>query len=629
MKQLFILLLAFVVYLPSLQAFQKAPSSAKKSALGVYEGYSNKDYKGYSYNSYYLSMPDSVRLATDVFLPKKRADGETFPTIIYFVRYVRSLELKGLFKNKNKPLTGAHVPHKEIDFFTSNGYACVIVDLRGSGASFGFRKMEFSQQEVADMTFVMDWIVQQPWSDQQLATTGISYTGTTAELALSSKHPALKAAVVRSNIFDLYADINCPGGLRQTPFIEIWKKTTVALDENDFSIFGILGQMLVKGVNPVEGDKTRVLLKAAIKEHEQNFDIFSGILSIETRDDKEPSSLATSDDFSIHSRLAAIIDSKVPIYRISGWYDGGNVHSAIKGFMNVPNTERLLIGPWDHGPHNQVSPFHKGHKATFPIYVEMLRFFDFHLKKVANGIDQEAPIHYYKMGPEQFATASTWPIPNTSSETYYLSQNQTLVNDISNIKTGKIDYSCDYTVGGTNSSRWNSLTTLYKNGPTQYPNRAKINEKMLLFTSEPLSKATQVTGHPVIDLNLSIDSTDSYFFVYLEEVAPNGKVTYITEGQLRAAFRKISDKASAPYQIVGPYHSFKRADMAPMVPHQVTPISIALQPISYQIPAGHRLQISIAVADISHFDLPTTKPTNLSIHTSPEGKNQLHLPIQK
>lgn len=603
------------------------PPKEKISSLGKYEGYHNKDYRGYSYESHYVKMPDDIRLATDVFLPKKRSEGEKFPTIIYFVRYVRSIEFKKILRNKKKPLTGAHVPEKEIDFFTSKGYACVIVDLRGSGASFGYRKMEFSNEEVNDMSNIMDWIVGQPWSDQKLATTGISYTGTTAELAISSKHPALKACIARSNIFDLYGDINCPGGLRQTPFIQCWKETTVALDNNDFSIFGSLAKLLVKGVNPVQGDEKRVDLLAAVEGHKQNFDIFSGILKIESRDDIEPVTQASSDEFSIHRRIPAIIESKVPIYRISGWYDGGNVHSAIKGFMSVPNTEKLLIGPWDHGPADQVSPFNKSNKVTFSVYTEMLRFLDFHMRGIPNGIDKEPKVHYFQMGTEEFRAVNTWPLEQSKNQTYQLSNNNQLVKEGTAISAGEIAYKCDYTVSTTNSSRWNSLTGLYKHGHTHYGDRGEMNKKMLLFQSEVAEQDMEITGHPEVDLYISADAKDGYFFVYLEDVAPDGSVTYITEGELRAAFRKVSDKSTAPYPEVGPYHSYLNADKEYLTPNEITRLQIGFQPISYLIQKGHKIQLSIANADINHFDFPEFKPDNIKVYYSEKHPSKLIVPV--
>ncbi|MBK6276103.1 MAG: CocE/NonD family hydrolase [Saprospirales bacterium] len=78
---------------------------------------------------------------------------------------------------------------KEIEFFTSYGYAVVIIDVRGTGASFGTRYMEFSPEEVEDGREIVDWIITQNWSNQKVGSTGISYLGTTAEMLLVNQHP--------------------------------------------------------------------------------------------------------------------------------------------------------------------------------------------------------------------------------------------------------------------------------------------------------------------------------------------------------------------------------------------------------------------------------------------------------
>lgn len=619
----------FVICLLSIsQSFvfsQQIPT--KQSSLGKYEGYQVKDYKGYSYQSQYLSMQDSVKLAVDVFLPKNKDKKETFPTIIYFVRYARSLEFKGLLKNRKKPLKGAHVTQKEIDFFTSNGYACVIVDLRGSGASFGFRKMEFSNKEVNDMNEVMDWIVKQPWSDRQLATTGISYTGTAAEFALTTQHPSLKACIARSSIFDLYGDVTCPGGIRQTPFIDAWKETTKGVDANDFAVFGTLAKWLVKGINPVQGDKKRILLDSAVKGHQQNYDIFSGILGVESRDDQESIHHTSTDSYSIHTRMQQIIDSKVPIYRISGWYDGANVRSAIKGFMSIPNTEKLLIGPWDHGPHEQISPFNKDHHVKFNVYAEMLRYFDYHMKGIQNGIDKEASVHYFELGAEQFKSVNQWPLLTTKTHRLFLSHQNSLSATIPQKDTGFTTYTCDYTVASTKSSRWNSLTPIYKNGHTHYKDRKDMNQKMVLFKGKPLQDQLSITGHTEVDLYISVDATDGQFFVYVEDVAPDGTVTYITEGHIRGVFRKVTNSNNAPFPVIGPYHSYLNKDKQAMIPHQVTRMQFTLLPIAYQVLKGHSLQISLANVDVNHFEIPKVKPSKMKVYYSAKYPSSVIFPF--
>ncbi|MCH2046762.1 MAG: hypothetical protein MK212_21790, partial [Saprospiraceae bacterium] len=51
---------------------QPSKGRTKISQLGKYSGYATKNYKGFEYSSQYVTMPDEVKLAVDIFLPKKR-----------------------------------------------------------------------------------------------------------------------------------------------------------------------------------------------------------------------------------------------------------------------------------------------------------------------------------------------------------------------------------------------------------------------------------------------------------------------------------------------------------------------------------------------------------------------------
>ena len=234
-------LIAITLHFSSFAAYhgkdKNLTRTEKLSAPGIYQGYTTRQYNGYKYSSQYIATRDSVLLAVDVFLPKQLEKGKKVPTILYLTRYVRSIRAKFPFSLFKDPIL-AVVPEDEVKFFNAFGYAVVIVDVRGSGASLGERNMEFSPEEIADGKDIVDWIIAQPWSDGKLGTTGISYVGTTAEMLLVNKHPAVKACIPRSNIFDLYNYIMFPGGVRMGPFIDAWGKTTQSLDQNNFLIFG-------------------------------------------------------------------------------------------------------------------------------------------------------------------------------------------------------------------------------------------------------------------------------------------------------------------------------------------------------------------------------------------------------
>lgn len=86
-------------------------------------------------------------------------------------------------------------------------------------------------------------------------------------------------------------------------------------------------------------------------------------------------------------------------------------------------------------------------------------------------------------------------------------------------------------------------------------------------------------------------------------MAPDGKVTYVTEGQLRALSRKVSEKVP-PYWQAGPYRTYLREEAEPMPPEkngEIEEITFELWPTSVAVPKGHRLRVALAGADAGNF----------------------------
>ncbi len=598
-------------------------SKNKVSELGKYSGFYKSFTNGFSYRTNYITMKDGAKLAADSYLPKyARKD---LPTIIYFSRYCRAFEAKPPFNTVFRLFFGV-IKRSEITFFTKHGYACLVVDIRGTGASSGTKEMEFSEQERQDSYDVINWVTKQKWSNGKVATAGSSYTGTTAEFALTTHHPAIKACVPISGIYDLYSDVNFPGGVCQAPFINIWRQTTKALDTQDLAFFGKLATFIVSGVKKVSSDLDDETLNSAMSARNGNYDILSNLHVLESRDQKEPEIGFTTDDFSLFKHKESIEASNVPIMRITGWYDGGMLESAIKAGLNTKNTKKVLIGPWDHGASENISPFVYTNIRRFKLKAEMLRFLDFHVKGIENGIDKDPKFQYYQMGKFEFLSSDDWPDKNVKERIFYLGKNK-LLNNVSKA-TKPVNYKCDYTISSGKSVRWNSLTPQYRKGKISYGNRKAINDKMVIFRSEPLKQALAITGNPLIELFASIDSTDVSFFVYLEDVTPKGKKsTYITEGILRGIHRKTRAKKDAPYKYPGPFRSFKIEDIKPIKPHKIYKYEFGLLPISYLVPKGNCLQISISVCDCDHFEIPKDSPESIQIHIGEQYPSKLIIPM--
>ena len=162
--------------------------------------------------------------------------------------------------------------------------------------------------------------------------------------------------------------------------------------------------------------------------------------------------------------------------------------------------------------------------------------------------------------------------------------------------------------------------------PHTYPDRNKRDSLLMVYNSEPLQEDMEVTGHVQVDVFVSSSTNDAQVFVYLEDIDENGKVQYVTEGELRALHKKVSDE-KAPYNQVGPYHSFLKEDGQALVPGEVAELKFSMLPISYLFKKGHRVRVAIAGADADQFRNMTNDEPLYTIHRSFKYPSRVELPV--
>ncbi|MES2490591.1 MAG: CocE/NonD family hydrolase, partial [Pseudomonadota bacterium] len=157
----------------------------------------------------FITMRDGVRLAVDVTQPLD-ANGQVvstpLPVILTMTGYNKGI---GTFV----PAIGGASP-----YFVEHGYIQVIVDVRGTGHSGGEWEA-FGETEQADYDEILDWVVEQPWSNGRIGLHGASLLGITAVLAASRQHPAVKALFPIVPMADSYRDIVFAGGQTNVGFI--------------------------------------------------------------------------------------------------------------------------------------------------------------------------------------------------------------------------------------------------------------------------------------------------------------------------------------------------------------------------------------------------------------------------
>lgn len=568
------------------------------STHGMYKGYSQKRYDEWVKSSQYVTMPDETKIAVDIFRPSIGGVpvGEKLPVLWTHARYHRSFE--------GRTMLEADPWLKELLF---HGYVIAVADARGSGASFGSRYGEFMEQEARDAYTITEWLASQPWSSGSVGMYGKSYLGISQLFAASEHPPSLKAIFPQMTMFDSYGFLY-DGGVFKKPFLELWGNRVNHLDK------------MVPGAK-VDEDRDGILRDQAMKEHQQNVDPYTLWSRMPYRDSLDAETKqALYETRSPSSRLKEISSSQVPVYHLTGWYDLW-VKDAFLLYRNLDNPQKIMIGPWSHGNKQGIVQEH-------------LRWYDYHLKGIDNGIMKEDPIVYYTMsssGKGGWRTSKEWPLPEQKPMRFYfgpeLAKHPQFVHQGSlriqpPTSSGKDLYTVDYTTTSGPGSRWNNGA----GGDFHYPDMTTNDQKGLTYTTPPLTADLEVTGHPVVSVTVSSPVEDLDLFVYLEDVNEQGYSRYITEGSLRASSR---NETKLLYDNLGlPFHRGNQSDKQPLPLNKPTEMKISLLPTSYIFEEGHRIRITITGADADNAltEVITPSPT-ITMWRSQDHPSYVELPV--
>jgi putative CocE/NonD family hydrolase len=247
-------------------------------------------------------------------------------------------------------------------------------------------------------------------------------------------------------------------------------------------------------------------------------------------------------------------------------------------------------------------------------------------------------IRYYTMGEGKWHTTSVWPPKDTVLRRYYFNRNSSPTSrpdgqqerSLTEAQPSAAAASDSYVVDfSTTTGKYNRWYTNLDGSDVIYRDRSEEDKKLLTYTSAPLARDTEITGSPIVTLVLSSTYTDAALHIYLEDVAPEGRVTYITEGEFRLLHRKIA-QGPLPYIPLGPPHSFLRTDAEPLVPGQPSDIAFSLFPTSVVLRKGHSIRVAIAGADASMFRrYPAKGAPTLTVFRQPDRLSYVELPIAK
>ena len=523
-------------------------------------------YDGVSESSQYIESYDGTRLAITVLRPT--LGGRVVETPLPIILFQMRGGVEGFLS-------------KTIRYFTDRGYVWVFQDRRGTGASFGFETGFIDKNVVKDAMAVIEWAGAQPFCNQKAVALGCSNQGAW-QYVTAAKAPkylvAIAPACASPQFFDHGVALN---GINIFP---VGAKPFAGKTDNPAPTSGRFRPMLEP--KRVDTDTDGSLLKAAIAEHAGGASMLEQYWLNMPRDGfNEYAGYRPALEDSAITHSDAIRKSGIAILQLMGWFD-----AAVAGVLEGQRQwgGRVVMGPWIHS-NNQP----KG--ADYPngdldLNAEMLRWFDFYAKGIQNGADKKSGILYYTINAPagtEWREIEHWPPVGQVKTTYYLT-----AGGLSPVKADedgtKAVYSPQDVVWFGDANKYSHLVRWW-NGDMN-----DADAKSLSHTSDPLTSSMEVTGTPVAKLWVSADAPDINVFAVLEDVSPDGKSTYVTDGRLRASWRKLNTPEWGESD--QSYHRGFAEDIAPLAHGEPAELVFDFFPISYVFGEGHRLRISIATS---------------------------------
>jgi putative CocE/NonD family hydrolase len=514
-----------------------------------------------------VTMRDGVKLYVDLYLPA--APGR-YPTIVWRTPY-------GVQRDGS---------HEALIKFAMNGYAVVAQDVRGRYESEGL--WEPFRNEGKDGFDTIEWAAAQSFSNGKVASQGGSYNGHNQWQAASLNPPHLVAAFPALASTNIYANWLTMGGAFRLSFNYGWGVVrmpnrimlpqywhTEAYAPEELKYENILMHLPLKDGDLMAAGTAVQHYRDWIKH--ESYDDYWKSISDEERFDK----------------------ITVPVHTSGGWFDIF-LAGTINGYVGMKNKgatpearagARMIIGPWGHGPTQSFGGVDFTPSANVNQFETELRFFDYHLKGIKNGLDAEAPVKLFYMGVNKWRSEKDWPIPGTHYQELYLNSNGAANSvrgdgELSFKKpaAGSVDtYRYDPqnpvpTIGGNNCCGTPTLA-----GPRDQ-RQLERRDDILVYTSEFLQKPLTIAGPVQVKLFAATDGPDTDWMIKLVDVYPDGTAMPVSEGILRARFREGLDKIRL------------------LTPNQVYEFTIELTGTANVFQPGHRIRLDITSSNFPQFD---------------------------
>ncbi len=528
-----------------------------------------------------IPMRDGVLLSADIWRP--RAEGK-FPVILMHMPYNNN--------QKSDYFMADMVGHAQ--YFVPRGFVFVATDTRGRYDSDGqsyiywhrnWREGRFDGQDVDDC---LSWLAQQPWPTGKIAMSGGSSLGFVQWLVAALGNPHLVAIVPYVSPDDHHDNVFPHGAFQLSSMLHFFSvmygrtvKSTLIAHFWDW-------ERLYRHL------PLRTLDEALLGKRDQLWQDFMD----------HP----FSDEywrFSVGHRPGPGQMSpgkyprvNVPSLNVTGWYDVVQ-QATINNYLGmvrfgpeaIRDNHHLIVGPWGHlvGP-RRVGDLDFGPQADIDFRPIELRWYDYWLKGVDNGIMDEPPVNIFVMGEDKWRSEPGWPLDRAEGTKVYFRRSG---RANSRFGDGRLSSSTPAqeppdsfvydpedpvpTYGGNVSMQPRT------SGPRDQ-RAIQRRDDVLVYTGPVLEEDVEVTGRVLATLYAATTAPDTDFTAKLVDVHPNGYARILTEGIVRGRYR----------------NSFEKEEF--ITPGEVLESTIDLWSVSHVFQKGHRIQLEISSSNFPKYD---------------------------
>lgn len=515
----------------------------------------------------WIELRSGAVLAARIWLPKG-ARTAPVPAIFEYLPY-RKRDLTRRRDDINHGYLSAH------------GYACVRVDMQGSGESDGVLRDQYRELELADGEEVIEWIANQPWCNGRVGMMGISWGGFNSLQVAARRPPALSAIVTVCSTDDLYTyNMHYMGGCLLTD--NLVEATTM------FSI------NTCPPDPALVGDRWRRMWFDRLRGSGLWLDTW---LRHQRRD-------AYWQHGSVCEDYKAIA---CPVLTVGGWADAF-VDPIFRLLEHLDVPTRAIIGPWAHCYPHYALP-----GPAIGFLQECLKWWDRWLKDEPNGVESDPevrawvmdgspPATQYDVRPGRWVAEPYWPSENVKMKRFPMAPAR-LYRDITTIKRKRRSVSIQSPLSvGQYAGKWLTSAT----GPQMAHDQREEDGGSLVFDTLALPSDVDILGIPEVELEVSSDKPVAMLCARLSDVTPDDQATRVSYGLLNLTHR---DGSAAPM---------------PLEPGKRYRVKILLKAVGQTFRAGHRIRLSLST---SYWPLAWPAPESARIMVHTEGSSLL-LPVR-